>query len=453
VVGHTVVAMSAVALRLVRWSTSLALAAALLAGCLGGGPESPAPGSDTSPSAGAPSAPASAADARQRALAETDLLLEARARAVRDRDRSAFLATSDLSRDRFVRKQRTLFANLKALPIASFDYRTAETEARADEGSGADGEPPDSETVTISREVIEAVELRRTDRLPVVNSLQVTFTRTGTGADGTWLVSNERPARGTAVFGGVQSRPWGGSAIHAVRRDALLVVIDDSLRDRADDLADLVANEVGATAELLGVRSRSRLLVDATSSGVSTRIGSKRTAALAVYFDVFGLAEGDAEPRLAGHRIKFHPRRVAELIADRVLVRHELTHYLTDAADAPVPKWASEGLANYVSYFPLRPSGLVLPAETYDRAQARSPALPSSDSFGGVVDYVVAQAAVTYLIDEFGMSRFGRFLADFESSAGPADDQVRRVLRRRYGISRTDLVRETWVEIDKFNRG
>jgi hypothetical protein len=443
--------MPAAARRLIAWSTSLALSAALLAGCLSGEPESPTPGAEASPGSGLPSALAPAADPRQRALVETDLLLEARARAIRERDRSAFLATADLSRGRFARQQRTLFANLNALPIASFDYRTAEADPRADEGVEGEEDPADPEMATISREVIEAVQLRRTDRLPVVNTLQVTFNRTGT--DGTWLVADERPARGTAVFGGVQSRPWGGPAIHAVRRGALLVVIEDSLRDEADDLADLVVSEVDATAELLGVRSRSRLLVDATSSGVSTRIGSKRTAALAVYFDVFGLAEGDGEPRLAGHRIKFHPRRVSELIADRVLVRHELTHYLTDAAEAPVPKWASEGLANYVSYFPLRPSGLVLPAETYDRARARTPSLPSSDSFGGVVDYVVAQAAVTYLIDEFGMPRFRRFLAGFESSAGPADDQVRGLLRQRYGISRADLLRETWVEIDKFNRG
>lgn len=445
--------MPAATRRLVAWTTSLALASALLAGCLSGDPGTPPNGSANPPGSADPPASAPQTDARQQALAETDLLLEARARAIRERDRSAFLATSDLSQARFAKKQRTLFANLGALPIASFDYRTAEAESSSGGGSEAEAEQPESGTSTISREVVEAVELRRTDRLPVINTLQMTFTRTGTGADRTWLVSDERPARGTAVFGGVQSRPWGGGAVQVFRRGALLVVIDEPLSDRADALADLVVSELGDTAGLLGVRSRSRLLVDATSSGVSTRIGSKRTAALAVYFNVFGLDEGDGEPRLAGHRIKFHPRRVAELIADRVLVRHEITHYLTDATETPAPKWASEGLANYVSYFPLRPSGLVLPAETYDRAQSRARALPGSDSFGGVVDYVVAQAAVTYLVDEFGMARFRRFLADFRPPDGAVDDQVGRVLRRRYDISRADLLRATWAEIDKFNRG
>ena len=346
-------------------------------------------------------------------------------------------------------QQRTLFANLSALPIASFDYRTP---ARGSAGElGAGGETVASSTLTISRQVAEAVQLRRTDRLPVINTLQMTFTRTG--ADRAWRVSDERPARGSAVFGGVQSRPWGGAALHAVRRGPLLVVIDEAQRELAEDLTTLVVRELGATAAVLGVGVRRTLLVDATSSGSSTRIGNRRTPALAVYFNVFSLDGSDAEPLLAGHRIKFHPRRVAELVDDRVLVRHELTHYLTRAADAPYPKWASEGLANYVSYYPLRPSALVLPAETYDRAQSRTPALPSSDSFGGVVDYAVAQAAVTYLIDEFGMKRFRRFLADFDADGGPADDQARKVLRRRYAISGADLVRETWVELDKFNRG
>lgn len=443
--------MPAAPRRLVVWSTSLALAASLLGGCLSADTEAPARGSAASPRIADPPASTAGADARQQALVETDVLLEARARAVRERDRSAFLATADLSRERFAAKQRTLFDNLKALPIASFDYPTPARGSAGEPGTG--GKHEDSAMLTISRQVVEAVQLRRTDRLPVVNSLQMTFTRTGTGTGATWLVSDERPARGSAVPGGVQSRPWGGAAVHAVRRGALLVVIDDSLRDQADALAELVVSELGATAELLGVRPRRTLLIDATVSGVRTQIGSRRTAALAVYFNVYGLKLGEAEPLLAGHRIKFHPRRVAELIVDRILVRHELTHFLTDAAEAPVPKWASEGLANYVSYFPLRPSGLVLPAQTHDRAQSRRPALPNSDSFGGVVDYVVAQAAVTYLIDEFGMLRFRRFLAGFEASDGPADDQVRKVLRRRYGISRADFVRETWVEIDKFNRG
>lgn len=425
------------------WSTALALAASLLGGCLRTDPQQPPQDAATSPGI---TQPASTADVRQQAVAQTDALLEARARAVRERDRAAFLATADLSRNRFAAKQRTLFTNLLALPIASFDYSTPARASEGDTGHGGESEAPS--TLTISRQVVEAVQLRRTDRLPVINTLQMTFTR----ADGAWLVSDERPAR-TAAFGGVQSRPWGGETVHAVRRGSLLVVIDDAQRDRAGDLASLVERELAATAELLGVRARRTLLVDATSSGGSTRIGSKRTEALAVYFNVFGLGEGDAEPLLAGHRIKFHPRRVAELVADRVLVRHELTHYLTRAADAPVPKWASEGLANYVSYFPLRPSGLVLPAETYDRARSRTPALPGSETFGGVVDYVVAQAAVTYLIDEFGMKRFRRFLTDFDSADGVADEQARKVLRRRYDISRADLVRETWAEIDRFNRG
>lgn len=433
--------MPAAHLRFVIRATSAALAATLLGGCLNA---DPAVRPDVSvPPSGTADASLTATNAQQQAAAEIDVLLDARARAIRAGNRLAFLATSDLSRARFAASQRRLFANLKALPIKHFTYPTTSATGQTQ------GNQIDPGMLRISRDVVEAVQLRRTDRLPVTNTLEMSFTRT----DGEWLVSAERPARGTAVLGGVQSRPWSGAAVHAVRRGDLLVLIDNTLRDRADELAELVVRELKATAELLGVPRRRKLLVDATSSGVSTRIGSKRTPALAVYFNVFGLIEGDVAPRPAGHRIKFHPRKVAELLADRVLVRHELTHYLTHAADAPVPKWASEGLANYVSYFPLRPAGLVLPAQTYDRAQSRTPALPSSTSFGGLVDYVVAQAAVTYLIDEFGMMRFRRFLSAFEPSTGPAEVQVRQILRRRYGIGKAELVRETWVEIDKFNRG
>ncbi len=370
-------------------------------------------------------------------IASVESQLAVRAQAVRDRDRRAFMATVDRADRGFAQQQRILFANLMTMPIRSFDYRLGEDRDVVD-------------PTVFTPDVIEEVHLRRTDRRSVTNTVSMTFVNRSGG----WLVTGERPADGTAVYGGVQSRPWGGGAIAAERRGHLLVVVDEELEERADTLADLIVREVNSDAETLGVQPRFKLLVDATSTGASTRIGGrKRTAALAVYFNVFGLSEGDLAPQLAGHRIKFHPRKVAELIDDRVLIRHELTHYLTDAADAMAPKWASEGLANYISYHPVRPAGLVLPATTYDRALSMRQRLPDSASFGSLVDYVVAQAAATYLIDEFGIRKYLRFLAGFEDGSGPVDDRAPGLLRRIYGFGMAELVRQTWAQLERFNRG
>ena len=49
-------------------------------------------------------------------------LLDDRARAVEDGDEQAFLATVDPTDDDLVAEQRTLFANLTQLPVASVDY-------------------------------------------------------------------------------------------------------------------------------------------------------------------------------------------------------------------------------------------------------------------------------------------------------------------------------------------
>ena len=197
---------------------ALVLALALLvSGCrFGGDAADPAtPDASASPSTQQePTGPAryQPTDEDYAALVAT---LGVRARAVRTDDLSLFLSIVDRRDRSFVEEQRTLFANLTALPLTRY-FLDAE----------ADYVPPaevqDAE-VALSPTVVEHVQVTGVDVRPAGYDVHLTWVKRGER----WLLGAEESSTYQTLNAAGTSRPWFGRAI-AVRSDGPTVVLTDA---------------------------------------------------------------------------------------------------------------------------------------------------------------------------------------------------------------------------------
>ena len=429
-----------------RRAAASALVAALLLGSAacggddstGSGPGEPATSGATSASA-AEDGPYQPTDGDRAAIRD---LLDARATALADRDEDAFLATVDGADEDLVADQRTLFANLTQLPVASVDYLVED----------AAGLPPaevEGDDPTFRPSVIERVRLDGVDRAPVGNTLEDTFVKRPEG----WLLGAETLAGDYPDGEEPQSWPWGGGVpIASARVGDLLVLVDREDRSTAAALAEVVAEDIRHDAEVLGMAPRYDVLVDATTSGSVRMMNTlDDSEAAAVTFPVFALgADGDAT-RLGGIRIKINPEQVDAYATNDFVLEHELTHFLVFRRSGAWPTWLSEGLADYAATQPLDfdqgPAGV--DASYLDGLRR---ALPTTAKWGldPQADYVIARAAVTYLADTYGTRRVLALGRAYEQAydGGDADQLTRRLLPRTLGLSEADLVRETWALLD-----
>ncbi|WP_084000726.1 hypothetical protein [Actinomadura kijaniata] len=291
-------------------------------GCLAAGLAATlAPASPGTERAPAPR-PVSAAGFDRRAAGT---VLANRARAVRERDRTAFLATVATAPAAFQREQETLFDNLLRLPLQ--DWRERLADAPAESGPGA---------VTVRIDL--RYRLRGHDPGPVARTRYLAFAP----RDGGWVIRGPgRPGPGAAP---AQAEIWDDRPVRVVRGRSSLVIGDaaglEEIARRLDAALPAVSRVVGD-----GWPRRAVALAPADPERAAALVGGGRDlasiAALAV-------AAGDA-----GDRIVISPAAFPRLngLGRSVVLTHELTHVATGGArDGRTPLWLIEGLADYVGY-------------------------------------------------------------------------------------------------------
>jgi hypothetical protein len=408
------------------------LAVSLLAAC-GGGTSSEAgatTGSShgTSPSASTGSGRYQPTRADFRAV---DAVLERRARAVRDGDLGAFLATVDRSDTSLVSRERMLFANMTRLPLASLHYAMDMSAALVP--ARIPGNDP-----VLHPQITEFLQLTGSLVRPVTNSVDETFVRRGHR----WVVGAESTDEHD-----VQWRPWSGAPIAVLRTAAMTVIVDRSRASTLSSLTRAVHDDIAFDAARLGVPATYRVVVDATSSGAATTFSSlSKEEAAAV---TFGLVEGTRESpavgrHLAGLAIKVNPHNAAQLTQSTPLLRHELTHYLLRSYSGSSPTWLSEGIATWIQYYPDSFSALAVPQALYSRLMRAERTLPTIGLFNDDpdVNYVVSQAAVAWLVSHYGMPKLIELMHAYRThfKGVNADAITTRMLREVYGVTRREVV-------------
>jgi hypothetical protein len=423
--------------RVASFATAAALVLALCTGCTS------APSAESSDATGPASATSAddSGDAYQptdRDRREIRALLEERARTIEEGDEAAFVATVDPADDDFVTTQQTLFDNLSKLPVASMRYAV-------DDASGLPPANVEGEDPVFRPTVTEQVRLRGVDRSAVGNSLEETFVR----RDGHWLLGAESLPGSYADSPEPQSRPWAGSVpIEVARSGDLLVVVDREQSDAAAALAESVASDLRFDADVLGIPPAYDVLVDATSVGEVTKMNTvdDREAA-AVTMPVFSTNRDGQYTGLAGVRIKVNPEEATSVAEDSHVLRHELTHYLMLRPLLGAPTWLKEGLAEYVSTQPADFTEVPVDSQVAGHVLDVRRALPTTARWGldPDADYLIARAAVSYLVDTYGMNRVLNLAKGYRRI--PTDDpdqKTDQVLRRELDLSEADLVAATW---------
>lgn len=360
-------------------------------------------------------------------------VLDARAEAIVDGDEKAFLATLDDRDPDFVAQQRTVFDNLRQLPVDTMSYRMEDYGLPAADVAGDDP--------VLRPAATELVELDGPDLRPVANETDMTFVR----RDDTWLLAAERSPEADSMT--VRSRVWFGGPIAVEVRGDLVVVTDADQRKRVAGLADRVEDDLSSLAADLGVRRRSDIMVDASSNSADHEMNALGTGSSAAV--TFGVGNGQ---RLAGHRIAVDPDLADDVARGRqaLLLRHELTHFvLWDWGSPRVPLWVQEGIAEHAAaigtpYHPEVPQDLRAELRTVRRE------LPSSGTFSTYPqrNYLIAVTAVDELVSQRGLDHFMRFLRAFPVDED-GDTHTARLLKKFYGTSEQQLSARVWRRMER----
>ena len=362
-------------------------------------------------------------------------MLARRAWAVLHHREHAFLATVDDHDPSLVAGQRTMYENLVQLPLVSLAYTmdVGSLLVPADLGDSA---------AALRPVVVEQLQIRGTMTAPVSNAVDQTFVRRG----GHWLLGAETdPSQGESGQTAGE-RPWYGHPIVA-RSDGPLTVLVDKFRSATlDDLTREIADDIDVDASLLDVPTQHAILVDATSNGASTSFStlSKEQAGAVTFGLSHTNASGDRYLRSAGLAIKVNPRDVGRLASSTPLLRHELTHFLLHRYLSSSPRWLSEGIANWVEYYPDDYPALQLRGDLYGRVMHSDRELPTLGVFNYDPDvhYQVAQAAVAWLIYRYGMRKLLDLMRAYRLGYQDVnvDAITPQMLRRVYGLTEKQVV-------------
>ncbi|MEO3823447.1 hypothetical protein [Actinomadura sp. B10D3] len=255
-------------------------------------------------------------------------VLANRARAVRDGDRMAFLATVGDAPAEFQAAQSRMYDNLRALPLAGWRERVVGTQA------------VDEEHAVVRVEV--RYRLRGFDRGEVARTRYLALAPRG----GTWTIAGDGTSRGLTDDADI----WDAGPLAVARGRAALVIGDAAgLRGIAARLDAAVPDVTGVVG--MGWARRVVALVPADPGLASALAGPGQSLG-----QIAALATVAPAPSSGGRgedRIVVSPATFGRLndLGRTVVLTHELTHVATGGArDRSTPLWLIEGFADYVGY-------------------------------------------------------------------------------------------------------
>ncbi|GAA3832973.1 hypothetical protein GCM10022206_84250 [Streptomyces chiangmaiensis] len=342
-------------------------------------------------------------------------VLDRRAAAIVDGDRSAFLATEAASGPA---AGATEFDNLRDVPLAAWSYRLTALHRTGDRAT-ADAEL--------------RYRIKGYDRAPVTAVRVLRLTLSG----GRWVVSSDEPAEKA------NQQLWEQGAVEVVRGAHSLVLGVGQPRNVLRTYANLADRAVPAVTEAWGSDWPRHVvvLVPRTLQGMAGLLGAPASGYRGIAAVTTGEAGGVA--KAPADRIIVNPDAYGVLgdLGKQVVLTHETTHVATRAhTTAATPLWLSEGYADWIGYRGTgRPPGQV--ASELDRSVTlgRVPAaLPKDSDFAFAGDQgKLAQAyeggwmACRMIADRWGevrLNEFYRMVGDHRKRPGAVEGAMEKVL-------------------------
>jgi hypothetical protein len=385
----------------------------------------------------APTSTAATPDGVTEAAARNDAvtrLLAERARAIRNGDKAAFLATVDPVAVQFRARQSQLFDRMARVPLGRWDYDLA----------GTGPALPDARTEQLpSGSWIGRVIARYSygDRdSPVDREQYLTFVPRGD----LWLIGGDADGEPSGLPS--EKDIWDLGPIRVVTGERSIVIGSPRhapLRRYADE-ADQGVVDVGKVWR----RPWSRqpvVLVPRTQSDMTTLIGSDGAGLEQIAAVTTGLSESGIT---RGDRVVINPAAWKTLgsLGRRVVMTHELTHLATRAQTRrSVPLWLSEGLADYVANAAVDVPVDLVGDDILDQVRAgRLPKdLPEDSEFDAGEGEIAPAYEGSWLVARLIAQRYGEeklirlYLRTADDRGSPAED-----LQQVLGLTERQLVRQ-----------
>lgn len=376
------------------------------------------------------------AAAAEEPLAAVQAVLDARAEAVRRRDRTAFLATVDPSAPpAFRAAQARQFDGLRSLPLASFALR-ASTDDSGDLGAGL--APRYAGARVFLPETRQAYRLEGYDDRDAVDHLWLTFVE----REGRWFVGGDTDLEALGLE--TDRQLWDSGPVQLHSGGQVLVLSHPGQEERVNALA-AIAEEAAATfASRWDQPWSGRLTVVLPGSVDELERLLESTVDLDkfVAFAGYGVEDGDdgwtaTAPRIFVQEARLgtytRPGQVETLV-------HELVHFASASLSGPfVPGWVHEGVADWLATG--RSTGERRPAGG-DGLLPRDYEL-STGSAGAIVRaYRESRAAVSLLAARRGAAAPTTFftrLGAVRVAPGSVDHNVDASLRAAAGLTLGEL--------------
>ncbi len=170
---------------------------------------------------------------------------------------------------------------------------------------------------------------------------------------------------------------------------------------------------------------------------------------------------GPADGRPSGWRLVLNPGYVAQVVADPVVLTHELTHLATQTYLPYLPAWLAEGAAEYVGWHASGGLRAALPYRGFHSPRPMPARLPISANYylqDVQRNYAQGLALVTWIDQHHGRQAvLDLFRAYAAAGAGDPsydpDTATRRVLRQVLGMSAGALAHAAYDELNATLRG
>lgn len=350
-------------------------------------------------------------------------VLARRATAVLHHDRAEFLGGIDPTGSRFLTRQRTVFDDLRAVPLATWSYTLVRT--------GAFPLPPSADgTAQTAAEVRLSYRIGGYDTRPVVSTAYLTFSRHGTH----WYLAGDED--GAPSGHRTATQLWDQGRVQVVRGAHSLVLgvgPAATLRGYARD-ADRAVPEV---THSWGSGWPGKVVIEAPASldQMAALLGAKPDDYRGIAAVTTGEAGGSADA--PADRVIVNPAAFGELSAfgRQVVLTHETTHVATRlATGAHTPLWLSEGIADWVAYRDAgRTAPEIAPELAADVRAGRVPARLPADADFAATSTGLAQAyeggwlACRMIADQWSPATLTAFYRSLANS-GTLDSRLRATL-------------------------
>lgn len=357
---------------------------------------------------------------REQALA----VVEVREKALRERDRDAFLATVDPRAEAFAETQARWFDNLGELPLDTVELRLGDEDDMTRVAAEGDYQLP----------VELTLQLEGYDEHPVTQPQVYTFAAEGDEL----LLTSDRNVQSDALSGW-RPAPWDVTAIEVRSRGPVLGVFDASTVESAGHVIEQITEAVSDLDGVVPTWSEkvvAYLIEDVGALDKMSLMDVSGTAGVA-----FTLPRRPGSDRVAAQRLALNPAAIDGSAASALTIRHEVAHVALGELDDYSPTWLVEGSAQYLA---LRSTPIDLVRFEYAAFVADHPRLPLSSGrdfyqVEPVLNYNAAAVVCTYLGETRGPATLWSLMRAFERERIVSQADIEGVLRAELGRTTRQL--------------